>query len=117
MKNAAVNLIAPMNIIILGLFLTFWKSKSLNGATIHKTFFLYYVLYLAVNLWHLLGRLFFPETLTAQYKFPAYASNGVFILIIGTMWILAILKTLDNYSDGGLMGVYERNIAKWRKWF
>ncbi len=117
MKNAAVNLIAPMNIIVLGLFLTFWQTKSLKGVTIHRTFFIYYTLYLGVNLWHLLGRLFFPETLTAKYKFSAYASNGVFILIVGTMWLLAVLKFLDNNSNGGLMGVYERNIGKWRKWF
>ncbi len=117
MSGAAVNLIAPMNIIVLGLFLTFWKTKSLNGAFIHRTFFIYYGLYFLINSWHLLGRLFFPDTLTATYYFSIIASNVVFILIVITMWGLAILKFLDNNSDGGLKGVFDRNIDKWRKWF
>ncbi len=114
---AAVNLIAPTNFIVLGLFFTFWRSKRLNGAFIHKIFFSYYSLYLIINMWHLLGRFFFPETLTANYYFSLAASNIVFILIVLTMWLFAILKFLDNHSEGGLMGVFERNIHNWRKWF
>ena len=117
MADAAVKLIAPMNIIVLGLFLTFWQSKSLNGAFIHRTFFIYYVLYLVINMWHLSGRFFFPETFTASNYFSLAASNVIFWFILATMGGLAILKFLDNYSAGGLMGVFERNIGKWRKWF
>jgi len=116
-RNAAVNFIAPMGIIVLALFYTFWKTKSLNGAFIHKIFFGYYFLYFLINLWHLLGRFFFPETLSAKYYFSLAASNGVFILIVGTMWLFAILKFLDNNVDGGLLGLFDRNIHKWRRWF
>ena len=112
-----MNLIAPISILVLALFWRFWHSKTLNGKFIHRTFFAYYALYFLINLWHLLGRFFFPETLTANYKFSLIASNAIFILILLTMWILAILKFLDNNSDGGLMGVFNRNIGKWRKWF
>lgn len=117
LKGAAINLIAPMNILILGLFWQFWNTKSLNGAFIHRTFFFYYSLYLVTNLWHLLGRFFFPDTLSATYYFATVLINIVFVLIVTTMWGLAILKTLDNYAKGGLMGVFNRNIGKWRKWF
>ncbi|WDI32972.1 hypothetical protein PUV54_07145 [Hyphococcus flavus] len=116
-KNGAVNYIAPFIIIFLALFYTFSKSKTLNGAFIHRVFFGYYSLYFLINLWHLLGRFLFPETLLANYWFSLAASNIVFILIVLTMWGLAILKFLDNHSDGGLMGVYKRNIHHWRKWF
>ncbi len=117
MGSAAVNVIAPMNILVLGLFLTFWRAKSLNGAFIHKTFFFYYCLYLLVNFWHLLGRYFFSDTLAATHYFALAASNLVFILIVATLWLFSSLKFVDNYAEGGLMGVFERNIAKWRKWF
>lgn len=117
MGTASVNVIAPMNILVLGLFLTFWRMKSLNGAFIHKTFFFYYCLYLLVNFWHLAGRVFFPETLSATYYFSLAASNLVFILIVVTLWLFSSLKFVDNYAEGGLMGVFERNIEKWRKWF
>ncbi len=116
-NTAAVNIIAPVGILVLALFWRFWHSKSLNGAFIHRTFFIYYSLYLAINVWHLLGRFFYPETLAANYYFSLAASNVIFILIVTTMWILAILKFLDNHSEGGLMGVFERNIGRWRKWF
>ncbi len=114
---ASVNLIAPMSIVILALFYSFWRSKSLNGAFIHKIFFSYYVLYFAINCWHLLARYFFPETFVANYYFSIAASNGVFILIVTTLWVFAILKFLDNNAEGGLMGVYKRNINDWRRWF
>ncbi|PQA88028.1 hypothetical protein [Hyphococcus luteus] len=117
LNNAAVNLIAPVSILVLALFWSLWHAKSLNGAFIHRTFFSYYALYFLINLWHLLGRFFFPETLTANYVFSLAASNGVFILILVTLWLFAILKFLDRHAEGGLMGVYERNIGKWRKWF
>lgn len=117
MGQASVNVIAPMNIVVLGVFLTFWRMKSLNGAFIHKIFFSYYCLYLLVNFWHLLGRAFFPETLSASYYFSLAASNLVFILIVMTLWLFSSLKFVDRYAEGGLMGVFERNIAKWRKWF
>ena len=117
MGGAAVNVIAPMNILVLGLFLTFWRMKSLNGAFIHKTFFSYYCLYLVVNLWHLAGRFFFPEAFAASYYFSLAASNLIFILIVVTLWFFSSLKFVDNYAEGGLMGVFERNIGKWRKWF
>lgn len=114
---ASVNFIAPMSIVILALFFSFWRSKSLNGAFIHKIFFSFYVLYFAINLWHLVARLFFPEAFAANYYFSIAASNGVFILIVSTLWLFATLKFLDNHATGGLMGVYERNIEKWRRWF
>ncbi len=117
MGNAAVNFIAPMNIVVLGLFMTFWRTKRLNGAFIHKSFFFYYCLYLAVNLWHLLGRLFFPDTLAANYYFSLAASNYIFIFIVATLWLFSSLKFVDNHAEGGLMGVFERNIGQWRKWF
>ncbi len=117
MGAASVNLIAPMSIVILALFYAFWRSKSLNGAFIHKIFFSYYALYFAINLWHILARYFSPETFVANYYFSIAASNGVFILIVSTLWLFAILKFLDNNAEGGLMGVYERNIADWRRWF
>ena len=116
MGAASVNIIAPMNIIVLGLFATFWRMKSLNGAFIHKIFFFYYGLYLLVNGWHLLGRFFFPETLSATYYFSLAASNVVFILIVITLWLFSSLKFVDRYAEGGLMGVFERTIEKWRKW-
>ncbi|MAW79160.1 MAG: hypothetical protein CMI63_02900 [Parvularcula sp.] len=116
-KNAAVNFIAPVGILVLALFWQFWHTKSLNGKFIHRTFFFYYFLYLLINTWHLLGRFFFPETLSANYYFSLAASNVVFILVVATMWFLGILKILDRYADGGLMGVFNRNIDKWRKWF
>lgn len=116
-SDAAVNVIAPMNILVLGLFLTFWRSPGLNGAFIHKIFFFYYCLYLLVNFWHLLGRVFFPQTFAAQYNFSLAASNVIFILIVTTLWLFSSLKFVDNYAEGGLPGVFERNIAKWRKWF
>ena len=112
-ENAAVNFIAPLCIIFLAFFHSFWRSERLNGTFIHKVFFGYYALYLLINSWHMLGRIFFPETLVANYWFSLAASNIVFVLIVLTMWIFAILKFLDNYADGGLMGVYERNVAKW----
>ncbi|WP_425410691.1 hypothetical protein [Hyphococcus sp.] len=117
LSDSAVNVIAPMNIVVLGLFYTLWRSERLNGAFIHKIFFGYYCLYLVVNLWHLLGRFFFPETLTASYYFSLAASNGVFILIVATLWLFGVLKFLDNNAKGGLMGVYQRNIGTWRRWF
>lgn len=116
-SNAAVNVIAPMTILVLALFFKFWRTKSLNGAFIHKTFFFYYCLYMLINIWHLLGRFFFPETLSANFVFSLIASNIVFVLIVITLWFLAVLKFLDNNADGGLPGVFERNIHKWRKWF
>ena len=116
-SDAAVNVIAPMNILVLGLFLTFWRAKSLNGAFIHKTFFFYYCLYLLVNFWHLLGRFAFPQTFAAQYNFSLAASNVIFILIVTTLWLFSSLKFVDNHAEGGLAGVFERNIGKWRKWF
>ena len=115
--EASVNFIAPMSIVILALFYSFWRSKSLNGAFIHKIFFSFYILYFAINLWHLSARYFFPEAFAANYYFSIAASNGVFILIVSTLWLFASLKFLDNHADGGLMGVYERNIEKWRRWF
>ncbi len=117
LSDAAVNLIAPMNIVVLGLFLTFWRSPTLNGRFIHKIFFAFYCLYLIVNLWHLLGRYLFPETLVASYYFSLAASNGVFMALVATLWLFSILKFLDNHAEGGLAGVYTRNIGKWRKWF
>ena len=117
MGTASVNVIAPMNILVLGLFLTFWRMKSLNGAFIHKIFFFYYCLYLLVNFWHLTGRMFFPETLSATYYFSLAASNLIFILIVSTLWLFSSLKFVDRYAEGGLMGVFGRNIGKWRKWF
>jgi len=115
--GASVNFIAPMSILILALFYSFWRSKSLNGAFIHKFFFGYYTLYFLINLWHIVARYIFPETFAATYYFSAAASNIVFILIVSTMWLFAVLKFLDNHSEGGLMGVYERNIDKWRRLF
>jgi len=117
LKNASVNLIAPVAILGMVLFWQFWHTKSLNGAFIHRTFFIYYFLYFVINSWHLLGRFFFRDTLAATYYFSLAASNIVFSLIVATMWGLGILKILDKYSDGGLMGVFDRNIGKWRKWF
>lgn len=114
---AAVNVLAPSTIIVLGLFMTFWRSKRLKGPFIHKTFFFYYCLYLAVYSWTLLGRFFFPDTLAATNYFALAAPNGIFILLVLTLWLFSILKFIDNHYDGGLMGVFERNIAKWRKWF
>ena len=38
-------------------------------------------------------------------------------MIVSTLWLLAILKFLDNHAEGGLMGVYGRNIDNWRRWF
>lgn len=115
--NAAVNLIAPSGIVVLGIFYTLWRSKTLNGTFIHKIFFTYYSFFLVINSWHLLGRFFFPETLVANYYFSLAASNIVFILLVSTLWFFSILKFLDNHAEGGLMGVYERNIDKWRGWF
>ncbi len=117
MGAASVNIVAPMSVAVLALFFTFWRSKSLNGAFIHKIFFSYYVLYFAINLWHLLARYFFPEALAANYYFSLAASNGVFIIIVSTLWLFAILKFLDNYAEEGLMGIFDRNIEKWRRWF
>lgn len=116
-RNASVNFIAPVAILVLALFWQFWHSKSLNGAFIHRTFFIFYFLYFVINSWHLLGRFFFPETLTANYYFSLAASNIIFVLIVITLWFFAIMKFLDNNVDGGLMGVFNRNIDKWRKWF
>ena len=115
--TSAVDLIAPVSILVLALFWQFWHTKKLNGAFIHRTFFFYYGLYMVINFWHLLGRFFYPETLTANYYFSLLASNVIFIFILTTMWILALLKFVDNHYDGGLMGVFERNISTWRKWF
>ncbi|MBT8473651.1 MAG: hypothetical protein HKN14_06650 [Marinicaulis sp.] len=115
--NAAVNFIAPVQAVILAIFFFLARSKSLNGAFIHRVFFIFYSLYFAINSWHLTGRIFFPQTLVANYWFSLAASNGVFVLMVVTLWFLAILKFFDNYADGGLMGVYERNIGAWRRWF
>lgn len=115
--NAAVNFIAPLMIAILVGFYFLWRSPSLNGAFIHKIFFTYYFFYFLINIWHFLGRVLFPETFVATYWFSLAASNGVFILIVTTLWLFAILKFLDNNAEGGLMGVYERNIENWRRWF
>lgn len=102
---------------VLVIFWSLWHNPALKGAFIHRTFFFYYLFYFAINLWHLLGRITFPETFAASHYFAFLASNIVFVLLVGTIWILAILKFIDNHRDGGLMGVYERNIDKWRKLF
>ncbi|MEO1252064.1 MAG: hypothetical protein AAFW81_06955 [Pseudomonadota bacterium] len=115
--NATVNYIAPVAIAILCTLFILSRMKSLNGAFIYRTFFIYYFMYFLINSWHLAGRVFFPETFVATYWFSLAASNGVFILIVSTLWLLAILKFLDNNAEGGLMGVYERNIDNWRRWF
>lgn len=115
--NATVNFIAPVAIAILCTLFILARIKILNGAFIYRTFFLYYFMYFLINSWHLLGRIFFPETLVATYWFSLAASNGVFILIVATLWLFAILKFLDNNAKGGLLGVYERNIDQWRRWF
>jgi hypothetical protein len=115
--NHAVDLIAPVSILVLALFWQFWHTKSLNGRFIHRAFFVYYAIYLVINFWHLFGRFFYPETLTANRYFSLAASNVTFWFILATMWLLAIGKFLDNHSEGGLIGVFDRNIGQWRKWF
>lgn len=117
LAGESVNYIAPMNILVLGAFYAFWRSPTLNGAFIHRVFFLYYCLYLLLSLWHLFGRFFFPETLLATFYFAQVTANLVFIAVVSTLWLFGALKILDSRATGGLMGVYERNIEKWRRWF
>ena len=115
--NAVVNFIAPVAVAIMCALFILWRMRTLKGALIYRPFLLYYFMYFLINTWHLLGRVFFPEAFVATYWFSLAASNGVFILTVSTLWGLAILKFLDNHAEGGLMGVYERNIHKWRRWF
>ncbi|MEZ5893826.1 MAG: hypothetical protein R3C58_11885 [Parvularculaceae bacterium] len=112
-----MNAIAPWCVVVLAVFWNLWHSKTLNGATIHRFFFFFYSLHFAINFWHILARISFPKAFAATYYFSLAASNIVFVLMIVTVYFLAILKFLDNNAKGGLMGVYDRNIHKWRKWF
>lgn len=114
--NAAVNFIAPVAIAIMCVFFILSRMQSLNGAFIYRIFLFYYFLYFLINSWHLFGRMVFPDAFMSTYWFSLAASNGVFVLIVLTLWGLAILKFLDNHAEGGLMGVYERNIDNWRRW-
>lgn len=115
---AAVNWIAPMNILFAAAFWTLLRLKAFRGRIFYAPMALAYTAYVALNLWHLGGRVFYPETLTATYYFAYLTQNIIFILVTICLFTLSILKGISNRVDGGLLVFYDRlapRIAKFRR--
>ena len=107
--------IAPMNVVFFGVFIWLFKAKAFRGNSFYRPLLFFYFVYVAISLYHLSMRGFFPQTLAANYYFVLAASNIIFILIIITLYVLSIAKGIDNRSKEGLLGVYERWLARLTK--
>jgi hypothetical protein len=108
--SSAVIYIAPMTAVFFCILLYLYNDKKFKGRSYYRPILFFYFLYLVIHFWHMGGRLFYPETLSANYYFVLYFSNVVFILLSLTLVGLSLLKGIGNRTEGGLMAVYE----KWR---
>lgn len=110
--DGGVNYIAPMNFLIFAFFTYLYSRKDYKGRAFYRPLIFFYAFYLLINLWHLGGRIFFPETLIATSWYVYRASNIVFVLIMLTLYSYSIIKGIGNRSEGGLMAVFEDYVLR-----